>query len=85
MKHLPIRCECSARPILAIARLSEDGKWVIHVRAYKQHRIYAEVVIDSGSPRIRCRECLRWHQINIKRARVEAVETSPPSEIPLPE
>lgn len=37
----------------------------VHCRVYKQSRIYGEMLVYGGEVKIRCRECLRWHNIVI--------------------
>jgi len=70
---LEIRCFCDRQPILALAgRDSATGEPFVHVKAHRQGRIQAEVIITSGSARIHCRSCLRWHTVRIKRTGVEA-------------
>ena len=61
-----IRCFCSRRPLLA--KLGRDPKMgqYVHVRVFKQARIYGEVVVTEGVVHLRCRECLRWTRITIK-------------------
>jgi hypothetical protein len=59
----PLRCVCSRRPLLGIYGLDEEGKRYIHIKAYKQDRIIAEVVA-YGTCEIHCRECLRWFRFN---------------------
>ena len=72
MKQLvkePIRCFCAHRPILAMQGLDEKGKPFVHIKIYKQSRIYGEIIFTVGEIRIKCRECYRWHIIKILRNR----------------
>ena len=39
----------------------------LHVKVYKQARIYAEMIAYSGIVKVRCRECLRWHVVTITK------------------
>lgn len=59
-----LRCFCSRSPMLAKYGRNSGGLFV-HVRIHKQSKIYGEFVFTSGTVRIRCRECLRWHKIRI--------------------
>jgi hypothetical protein len=61
--------------------------WVFHIKVYRQKQIYAELLIDEGKLRLRCRACERWFKLTIKR---EKNLKSPPipedsSTRPLPE
>lgn len=62
----PWRCFCSKRPILGIIGHDAEGTY-LHVKVYKQSRIYGEIIAYSGLVRVRCRECLRWHQVRIRK------------------
>lgn len=65
-----IRCFCTRHPMLAIYGVDKDGKPFIHIKVYKQSRIYAEVFIGAEAEiKIRCRECLRLHKIKIVSGR----------------
>lgn len=74
-----LRCFCSRHPLLAIWGNDEHGKPYIHVKIYKQNRVYGEVVIYGGEVKITCRECLRWHRITFMGG-VRLEETPPPAE-----
>lgn len=45
--------------------LDEYGKLYVHVRIFKQNRIYGEVIVREGRVSLHCRECLRWHSVKI--------------------
>lgn len=62
-----LRCFCARGPLLATYGLDEKGKLYVHVRVYKQKRIYGEVLITDGLVKIHCRECLRWHTVVIRQ------------------
>jgi hypothetical protein len=83
-EDLPIRCTCSARPILAIARATDDGKWFIHVRVFKQRVVYGEMIVDSGSVRIKCRACSRWYKLTIRMSEVRHELENLPKGIEIP-
>lgn len=77
-----LRCFCSRKPLLATYGLDSDSKLYVHVRVFKQHRIYGEVIIKGGEVKIHCRECLRWHRVIIKQPnQVSLSEDSIPMEI----
>ena len=61
-----IRCFCGRTPLLAMYGVGADGKPYIHMRVYKQSRIYGEMFVSADAEvRIRCRECLRLQRIRI--------------------
>lgn len=75
--HNELRCFCARNPLLATYGLDEQSKVYIHVKIYKQGRIFGELVITGGAVKILCRECLRWHRIVIKSVgKAELVEVS---------
>lgn len=55
----------------------------VWMRVYKQGRVYGEMVATSGDVRIRCRECLRWHVVQIRVNKVDFREEAMPTSIPL--
>jgi hypothetical protein len=72
-----LRCFCSRKPLLATYGLDEKGKVYVHVKIYKQARIYGELLITEGVVKVRCRECLRWHRVVIRKAgEAELIEDS---------
>lgn len=63
-----IRCYCSHSPLLAKWGLDSDGVVFLHIKVYKQKKLYTEVIAHAGAAlRVRCRECFRWTVINIRR------------------
>jgi hypothetical protein len=78
--HNELRCFCSRRPLLAVYGLDKDRHLYVHVRIYKQQRIFGEVIITDGTVRLHCRECLRWHKVIIKQPNSLGLieETDPP-------
>ncbi len=60
-----LRCFCTRKPLLGKYGRDADGLLYIHVRVYKQTRMYGEFVFHGGLVRLRCRECLRWHKVTI--------------------
>lgn len=63
MPRYELRCFCSRAPLLAVYGVDDDGRLFVHVRAYKQHRIYAETITYGGEIKLRCRECRRWQKV----------------------
>lgn len=64
-KH-ELRCTCSRKPLLCVYGINDEGKPYLHFLAHKQRRPIMEVYIDSGSPRFKCKECLRWWEVVIR-------------------
>ncbi len=76
-----LRCFCRTTPLLAMYGL-DNQELYIHIRIYKQRRIFGEIVITGGKVKLRCRECLRWHTIIIRQNGLPALtETSVPDVI----
>lgn len=63
---LEIRCHCSRRPMLARAGRDANGALFVHMKVFKQGRIFGEMVTMRGPVWLRCRECLRWTRIVIE-------------------
>lgn len=64
-----LRCWCPQKSLLAVVGRDErTGAPIVHVKAYKQAKIIAEVIIESGTARILCRGCSRWHVVRIHHA-----------------
>lgn len=62
-----LRCFCSREPLLATYGIDSKGKLFLHVKIWKARRIYGELVIEGGLVKIRCRDCLRWHTIHVRK------------------
>lgn len=74
-----LRCFCARAPLLAMYGIDEKGALFVHIKIFKQKRVYGEVLIQEGTIQIHCRECLRWNAIKISpRGRVALEETPPP-------
>lgn len=58
-----LRCFCRGEPLLATYGVDSRGKLFVHVKIYKQNRIYGEIIFEGGEVKIRCRNCLRWHRV----------------------
>lgn len=78
-----LRCFCSRRPLLAIYGVDDTGQTYVHVRIYKQQRIFGDVICYGGKVKICCRECVRWHIITFVGPKQNAVlrETTVPPEV----
>lgn len=61
-----LRCFCTRQPLLATYGLDEKGLLYVHVRVFKQGRIFGEIIVTGGTVRLHCRECLRWHRVVIR-------------------
>ncbi len=82
LNYQALRCFCARKPMLA--RYGNDkGKLYIHVRVYKQERVFAEVLVTDGIVKLRCRDCFRWHTVKIVQPnRVTLEESTPPEALP---
>lgn len=80
--EIELRCICSRRPLLAKAGRDTLGEPFVWLKVYKAKKLYAEVVATAGTVRIRCRECLRWHLVTIRK-QVEIEPTELPERIPV--
>lgn len=58
--------------------VEKTGKIYIHVKIYKQGRVYGETYHTDGTVMIRCRNCMRWHRVRITSAAVRLEETETP-------
>lgn len=76
--HNEIRCFCRRKPLLAVFGVDEKGKAYIHVKVYKNRRIFGEILVTRGDIQLRCRECMRWYRIEITANRAELIETPEP-------
>lgn len=74
-----LRCFCSRKPLLAVWGNEANGRPYVHVKIYKQGRVFGETVHYDGEVKIRCRECFRWHSITFvgetHAAQIEETET----------
>ena len=83
-QEIELRCECSRRPLLGKAGRDDHGQPFIHVKVYKQRKIYGEIIVTEGSVRLRCRECFRWNTVRIVRESVAFQQEPLPEGIPVP-
>lgn len=75
-----LRCFCGRKPLLATYGRDEHGKVYVHIKVYKQDRIFGEVLVYGGDIRIHCRECLRWHRIVFLKTGSPLLEEDKPPE-----
>lgn len=64
--------------------LDMRGRTYVHIKVYKQRRIYGESIHYSGEVKIKCRECLRWNVIiftSPSKDRATLHETATPPEV----
>lgn len=74
-----LRCFCSRTPLLATYGFDAKGLYV-HVKVYKQSRIYGEIFSRGGTIEIKCRECLRWYTVSMSSPnKAELTEQTHPS------
>lgn len=67
-----LRCFCRRKPLLALWGIDpKTHKAYVHLKVYRGQRLQAEMVAIEGTVRLRCRECLRWHTIRIRRTDVD--------------
>lgn len=71
-----LRCFCSRAPLLGVYGLDSDDKPFIHVKVYKQQRIFGEFIFKGGLVKMRCRECYRWYNIFIREGLGPRLEES---------
>jgi len=74
--HNDLRCFCARKPLLATYGLTQAGKLYVHIKVYKQNRIYGEVVVTEGIVELHCRECLRWQRVVMHQPGKAALEES---------
>lgn len=80
-KRQELRCFCSRTPLLAVYGVGNDKRPFIHVKIYKQGRIYGELVLKGGEVNIKCRECYRWYIVYIQDTGPTLKESIVPLEI----
>lgn len=61
-----IRCFCYRKPLLAMFGVDEDGKLYIHIKIWRQNKLYGNMVFRGGEISIQCRECFRWYRVAIR-------------------
>lgn len=85
LKH-KLNCFCARKPLLAMCGVDARGKVYVHVKVYKQHRVFAEIIAYDGEVKLNCRECYRWHTIRFKaNNKAELQETAEPAEVRIEE
>jgi hypothetical protein len=58
-----LRCFCRTQPLLATYGVDASGELFVHIKIYKQSRIFGEIIFKDGVAKIKCRNCLRWHKV----------------------
>lgn len=61
-KH-ELRCFCRGEPLLATYGVDRERRLYVHIKVYKQGKVYGEIIATGGPLSIRCRNCLRWHKV----------------------
>lgn len=74
MKRHELRCFCRHKPLLATYGI-KNGILFVHVKVYKQDRIFGELFIEGGKVKLKCRDCLRWHIVRISQDQAVLRET----------
>lgn len=81
-----LRCFCRRQPQLAKYGVDDRGRTFVHVKIFKQSKVYGEVIHYDGEVKIRCRECFRWNIIIFRSAKDAVLqETQPPEELDTPD
>jgi hypothetical protein len=77
-----LKCFCSMQPILAVYGTDQYGEPFVHLKVWKQRRLFGEAIFKGGTVQLLCRECTRWHVINIRPNQpVQIRETEKPAEL----
>lgn len=78
-----LNCFCIRKPLLAMYGLDSRGRLYVHVKVFKQQRVFADLIAFGGEVAINCRECFRWHTIVFKSSsgKAELRETEVPPEV----
>lgn len=76
-----LRCTCSREPLLAVYGLDDKGNVYVHIKVYKNRRIFGEILIHHGDVEMRCRECFRWYRLVIRNNHPTLIETDQPEAI----
>lgn len=80
-----LRCGCRRQPILAKYGLDKNGRLYVHVKIHKQRQVCGEILCQGGEIKILCRECLRWHRVNVVQSKRAVLEEVPvPAEVAPP-
>lgn len=77
-----LRCFCATEPLLATYGVDKRGSLFVHVKIWKQRRIFGELVIEGGTVKIHCRNCLRWHKVVIRDQGAQLSEAPVPEHLP---
>lgn len=65
--------------MLAMYGIDEKGQLYVHIKIYKQNRLYSESWHSGGVLKLCCRNCLRWHTVTfIDSSRARLVESDAP-------
>jgi hypothetical protein len=67
---------------LATYGVDASGQLFVHVKVYKQRRIFGEIIVTGGKVKLLCRECLRWYGVVIRQpGKAELQEFQVPAEV----
>lgn len=73
-----LRCFCRGEPLLGVYGTDTTGELYVHIKVYKQGRVYGESMHFAGRVLIRCRNCLRWNKVTITQRTAKLEVTDPP-------
>lgn len=76
---------CTRKPLLAYYGLDDRGELYVHMKVFKQGRIFGEVVHRGGVVSLRCRECRRWTTVRLNPAGTAVSEPESPAPAEAPE
>jgi len=60
-----LRCFCSREPLLATYGIDKGGELYVHIKVWKQKKIFGNIIIKGGEVNLQCRECKRWQKVRI--------------------
>ena len=61
-----LRCNCSKNTLLGVFKTDEEGVPFLHVKSWKQKRIFTDIEVSGGLVRVRCRDCHRVNTVHVK-------------------
>lgn len=63
--------------------IDEKGRPYVHIKVFKQARVFSEFIAYGGEVALKCRECVRWHRIVFRNQtdKAELHEVQQPAEV----
>jgi hypothetical protein len=78
-----LKCICPTKRTLARYGIDEKDNLYLHIKVYKQRRVFAQLVINAPAKlRIQCPACGRWHGIVMRDDRPHMTDSTRPKYIP---